>query len=133
LTAATSPLALTCNRPPKTLFLEEMFGRPVPEGALYYASSWRRRMVAVDADLRAKTLAEKGVGLVVLDANGRFKARREGGVSGGTSCSGRRSTGRRAIRASPSNLRAPASLSPAASGWLKQLGMRPAIYSSLTA
>ena len=34
--------------------LEEMFGRPVPEGALYYASSRRRRIVAVNADLRAK-------------------------------------------------------------------------------
>ncbi len=34
--------------------LEEMFGRPVPEGALYYASSRRRRIVAVNTDLRAK-------------------------------------------------------------------------------
>jgi CRISPR-associated exonuclease Cas4 len=32
-----------------------MFGKPVPEGALYYATSRRRRVVAVDADLRAKT------------------------------------------------------------------------------
>lgn len=32
-----------------------MFGKPVPEGALYYATSRRRRIVAVDADLRAKT------------------------------------------------------------------------------
>lgn len=39
----------------QALCLEEMFGRPVPEGALYYASSRRRRIVAVDADLRAKT------------------------------------------------------------------------------
>lgn len=41
----------------QALCLEEMFGRPVLEGALYYASSRRRRIVAVDAELRAKTLA----------------------------------------------------------------------------
>ncbi|WP_303786892.1 CRISPR-associated protein Cas4 [Azovibrio restrictus] len=40
----------------QALCLEEMFGKPVPEGALYYASSRRRRNVAVDADLRAKTM-----------------------------------------------------------------------------
>ena len=39
----------------QALCLEEMFGKPVPEGALYYASSRRRRIAAVDADLRAKT------------------------------------------------------------------------------
>jgi len=39
----------------QALCLEEMFGRPVPEGALYYASSRRRRIVAVDQNLRAKT------------------------------------------------------------------------------
>jgi CRISPR-associated exonuclease Cas4 len=42
--------------------LEEMFGRAVPAGALYYAISRRRRIVAVDADLRAKT--ETAVGAV---------------------------------------------------------------------
>jgi CRISPR-associated exonuclease Cas4 len=41
----------------QALCLEEMFGLPVPEGALYYASSRRRRIVTVDADLRAKTMA----------------------------------------------------------------------------
>lgn len=41
----------------QALCLEEMFGKPVQEGALYYASSRRRRIVVVDADLRAKTLA----------------------------------------------------------------------------
>ncbi|NHC05425.1 CRISPR-associated protein Cas4 [Azonexus fungiphilus] len=40
----------------QALCLEEMFGKPVPEGALYYASSRRRRNVAVDAALRAKTM-----------------------------------------------------------------------------
>ncbi|MFN4325602.1 MAG: CRISPR-associated protein Cas4 [Azonexus sp.] len=39
----------------QALCLEEMFSRPVPEGALYYASSRRRRMVAVDQNLRSKT------------------------------------------------------------------------------
>ena len=39
----------------QALCLEEMFGKAVPEGALYYATSRRRRIVAVDADLRAKT------------------------------------------------------------------------------
>jgi CRISPR-associated exonuclease Cas4 len=38
----------------QALCLEEMFGRPVPEGALYYASSRRRRVVAIDAVLRAQ-------------------------------------------------------------------------------
>lgn len=37
----------------QALCLEEMFDKPVPEGALYYASSRRRRIVALDADLRA--------------------------------------------------------------------------------
>jgi CRISPR-associated exonuclease Cas4 len=46
----------------QALCLEEMFGRAVPEGALYYATSRRRRIVAVDADLRAKI--EKAVGEV---------------------------------------------------------------------
>lgn len=38
----------------QALCLEEMFGRQVLEGALYYASSRRRRLVAVDAALRAQ-------------------------------------------------------------------------------
>lgn len=38
----------------QALCLEEMFGKAVPEGALYYATSRRRRIVAVDANLRAK-------------------------------------------------------------------------------
>ena len=39
----------------QALCLEEMFTLPVPEGALYYASSRRRRVVAIDAELRAAT------------------------------------------------------------------------------
>jgi CRISPR-associated exonuclease Cas4 len=42
----------------QALCLEEMFGQArCRKGPLYYASSRRRRIVAVDADLRAKTEA----------------------------------------------------------------------------
>jgi CRISPR-associated exonuclease Cas4 len=34
--------------------LEEMLGRSVPEGALYYASSRRRRLVSIDVSLRQR-------------------------------------------------------------------------------
>lgn len=37
----------------QALCLEEMAGRPVPEGALFYASSKRRVRVSIDATLRA--------------------------------------------------------------------------------
>lgn len=40
----------------QSLCLEEMTGRAVPEGALYYATSRRRRTVLVDAALRARVL-----------------------------------------------------------------------------
>lgn len=36
----------------QAICLEEMFGRPVAEGALYYASSRRRRIVSIDGALR---------------------------------------------------------------------------------
>jgi CRISPR-associated exonuclease Cas4 len=38
----------------QALCLEEMFGRPVPCGAIYHHSSRRRREVAIDAPLRAR-------------------------------------------------------------------------------
>ena len=41
----------------QALCLEEMFDRTVPEGALYYASSRRRRIVAFDTALREKVVA----------------------------------------------------------------------------
>ena len=41
----------------QALCLEEMFGYPVPFGAIYHASSKRRREVAIDAPLRDATLA----------------------------------------------------------------------------
>ena len=37
----------------QALCLEAMTGQPVPEGALYYASSKRRRVVPITAQLRA--------------------------------------------------------------------------------
>lgn len=40
----------------QALCLEEMFGRPVPEGALFYARTRKRLAVAIDADLRALTI-----------------------------------------------------------------------------
>lgn len=39
----------------QALCLEEMLGRPVPEGALFYAETKRRMPVAFDADLRSLT------------------------------------------------------------------------------
>lgn len=41
----------------QAMCLEAMTGLPVPEGAIYYASSKRRRVVPVDADLRAQVVA----------------------------------------------------------------------------
>ena len=41
----------------QALCLEEMFGHPVLAGAIYHASSKRRREVQIDADLRAATFA----------------------------------------------------------------------------
>ncbi len=38
----------------QALCLESMTGQPVPEGALYYASSKRRRVVPITAELRAR-------------------------------------------------------------------------------
>ena len=46
----------------QALCLEEMFGRAVPEAALYYATSRRRRTVSIDAGLRAR--AESTLGAV---------------------------------------------------------------------
>lgn len=41
----------------QALCLEEMTGRPVPEGALFYASSKRRRIVPITPELRAEVAA----------------------------------------------------------------------------
>lgn len=42
----------------QALCLEEMFSRPVPEGAIFFAASQRRERVAIDAPLRERTLAQ---------------------------------------------------------------------------
>ena len=57
----------------QALCLEEMFGRSVPEGALYYATSRRRRIVPIDTELREKTLSAVA-GVRELLANGRCPA-----------------------------------------------------------
>ncbi len=41
----------------QALCLEEMFGRTVPEGALFYGRSRRRRRIVLDAALRSQTEA----------------------------------------------------------------------------
>lgn len=41
----------------QALCLEEMFGHPVPFGAIYHASSKRRREVTIDETLRATTIS----------------------------------------------------------------------------
>ena len=41
----------------QALCLEEMFGRQVKEGALFYGRTRRRRVVAIDNDLRSETEA----------------------------------------------------------------------------
>ena len=52
----------------QALCLEEMFGKSVPEGALYYASSRRRRLVTIDEALRLKVeMALAGVRQLFLD------------------------------------------------------------------
>lgn len=40
----------------QALCLEEMFGQPVPEGALFYGQTRKRQPVAFDEDLRALTI-----------------------------------------------------------------------------
>jgi CRISPR-associated exonuclease Cas4 len=51
--------------------LEEMLGRPVPNGAIYHASSYRRREVAITLDLR--WMVEETVAAVrVMLAGGRL-------------------------------------------------------------
>jgi len=44
----------------QALCLEEMFGHPVAEGALFYAQTKKRKLVAFDAELRALTIRVAG-------------------------------------------------------------------------
>lgn len=52
----------------QALCLEEMSGRPVPQGALFYAQTKRRVVVPFDADLRALTAATAADLAQVLDS-----------------------------------------------------------------
>lgn len=52
----------------QALCLEEMTGRMVPEGALYYASSKRRRIVTIDDALRARVVETVGAVREMLNA-----------------------------------------------------------------
>ncbi len=54
----------------QAICLEEMFHRPVPEGALYYATSRRRRIVTIDLVLREKlALAVAAVKALLIGGN----------------------------------------------------------------
>ncbi|WPL16443.1 CRISPR-associated protein Cas4/endonuclease Cas1 fusion [Thiorhodovibrio winogradskyi] len=55
----------------QALCLEEMFDRPVPHGAIYHASSHRRREVAIDASLRA-AVSEALTAIRTMLASGRL-------------------------------------------------------------
>ena len=60
----------------QAMCLEEMIGKAVPEGALYYASSKRRRAVVIDAGLRRRVEEATAAVRTLLDAaaapTGRF-------------------------------------------------------------
>jgi CRISPR-associated exonuclease Cas4 len=52
----------------QALCLEEMTGRAVPEGALFYGRTRRRKVVAMDAELRTLTLSVAAEAREALDA-----------------------------------------------------------------
>lgn len=55
----------------QALCLEEMLGRPVPKGAIYHASSRRRREVVITADLR-RMVSETAAAIRAMLASGRL-------------------------------------------------------------
>jgi len=55
----------------QALCLEEMLGRPVPRGAIYHASSHRRREVSIDEPLR-RLVAETAEAIRAMLASGRL-------------------------------------------------------------
>ena len=57
----------------QALCLEEMLGRPVPGGAIYHASSRRRREVAITAELR-RLVAETAEAIRAMLVSGRLPA-----------------------------------------------------------
>ncbi|MDP1607041.1 MAG: CRISPR-associated protein Cas4 [Rhodocyclaceae bacterium] len=52
----------------QAMCLEDMTGKAVPEGALFYASSKRRRAVVIDAALRGRVAAAVAAVRALLDA-----------------------------------------------------------------
>jgi CRISPR-associated exonuclease Cas4 len=54
----------------QALYLEEMTGRPVPEGALFYGGTKRRTVVPLDAELR-KLTEDTAVAFNALVTEGR--------------------------------------------------------------
>jgi len=52
----------------QALCLEEMTGKPVPAGALFYATSKRRRVVAIDTELRGRVEQASAAVRALLDA-----------------------------------------------------------------
>jgi len=54
----------------QALCLEEMTGREVPQGAIYYATSRRRRVVPITADLRRRVEDTTAAVRVQIDAGG---------------------------------------------------------------
>ncbi len=52
----------------QAMCLEEMTGKSVPMGALYYATSKRRREVRIDADLRQRVVAAAAAVRAMVDA-----------------------------------------------------------------
>lgn len=71
---AKSPRVAACDDlqlAAQALCLEEMTGEPVPEGALFYASSKRRRRVLVTADLLAR-VTQAVLAIRAILADGRM-------------------------------------------------------------
>lgn len=52
----------------QAICLEEMFERPVPEGALFYGVTRRRQAVAFDSDLRTLTATVAGRTRAMIEA-----------------------------------------------------------------
>jgi len=57
----------------QAMCLEEMLGRPVPKGAIYHASSRRRREVAITPELR-RLVEEAAAAIRTMLASGRLPA-----------------------------------------------------------